>query len=176
MGGMNGEKPTVYHHLKTSTVSAKFLKTNQTSHAWVFGAIAELLDNAMDPDCMANSVHISLRSLGDEPALIIMDDGNGMDPDCLLKMLSFGFSDKTQVEVQGRRSIGHYGNGFKSGSMRIGHDALSFSQSEGIPVRRTSFQYLPGRRARRPDLPSHAHLGPQRQLGGRRLGSSAGGP
>ena len=86
MGGMNGEKPTVYHHLKTSTVSAKFLKTNQTSHAWVFGAIAELLDNAMDPDCMANSVHISLRSLGDEPALIIMDDGNGMDPDCLLKV------------------------------------------------------------------------------------------
>ena len=83
---MNGEKPTVYHHLKTSTVSAKFLKTNQTSHAWVFGAIAELLDNAMDPDCMANSVHISLRSLGDEPALIIMDDGNGMDPDCLLKV------------------------------------------------------------------------------------------
>ena len=201
MGGMNGEKPTVYHHLKTSTVSAKFLKTNQTSHAWVFGAIAELLDNAMDPDCMANSVHISLRSLGDEPALIIMDDGNGMDPDCLLKvrvlptlslwgerpdddsrstqhhtwaqgsalravlpspplhpsltprlplslslsssvpkpfqMLSFGFSDKTQVEVQGRRSIGHYGNGFKSGSMRIGHDALVLtkckeSQSVGL--------------------------------------------
>jgi len=52
-------------------------------------------------------------------------------------MLSFGFSDKTQVEVQGRRSIGHYGNGFKSGSMRIGHDALVLtkckdSQSVGL--------------------------------------------
>ena len=38
----------------------KFLHSNSTSHVWPFGAIAELIDNAMDPD--ANATAFSVRN------------------------------------------------------------------------------------------------------------------
>ncbi len=41
---------------------------------------------------------------------------------------SFGYSDKTAVN--GWEPIGLYGNGFKSGSMRLGKDAIVFSRSK----------------------------------------------
>lgn len=41
---------------------------------------------------------------------------------------SFGYSDKTAVN--GLEPIGIYGNGFKSGSMRLGRDAIVFSKSK----------------------------------------------
>lgn len=41
--------------------------------------------------------------------------------------LSFGYSDKTALK--GKEPIGIYGNGFKSGSMRLGSDAIVFSKS-----------------------------------------------
>lgn len=42
--------------------------------------------------------------------------------------LSFGYSDKTALN--GKEPIGIYGNGFKSGSMRLGNDAIVFSKSK----------------------------------------------
>ena len=41
---------------------------------------------------------------------------------------SFGYSDKKAVN--GKHPIGMYGNGFKSGSMRLGQDAIVLSKSE----------------------------------------------
>lgn len=41
---------------------------------------------------------------------------------------SFGYSDKTALN--GKEPIGIYGNGFKSGSMRLGSDAIVFSESK----------------------------------------------
>ena len=35
---------------------------------------------------------------------------------------SFGYCEK--IAIKGHKPVGHYGNGFKSGSMRIGKDAL----------------------------------------------------
>ena len=35
------------------------------------------------------------------------------------------------MEVRGHKPIGHYGNGFKSGSMRLGRDAMVFTKSSG---------------------------------------------
>lgn len=57
-----------------------------------------------------------------------MDNGNGLDNKTMHKMLSFGYSDK--VPVNGKDPIGIYGNGFKSGSMRLGKDAIVFSKSK----------------------------------------------
>ncbi|XP_026151963.1 MORC family CW-type zinc finger protein 3-like isoform X2 [Mastacembelus armatus] len=57
-----------------------------------------------------------------------MDNGYGLDLRTMHKMLSFGFSDKTTVK--GVQPIGIYGNGFKSGSMRLGKDAIVFSKSK----------------------------------------------
>ncbi|XP_056007396.1 uncharacterized protein LOC125665437 isoform X2 [Ostrea edulis] len=50
--------------------------------------------------------------------------------DKLHKMLSFGYCDK--VPVGNHQPIGRYGNGFKSGSMRLGKDAIVFSRCKDM--------------------------------------------
>ncbi|XP_060785437.1 MORC family CW-type zinc finger protein 3-like [Neoarius graeffei] len=65
--------------------------------------------------------------VNDQDCLIFMDNGKGMDYDKMHKMLSFGFSDKKTV--RGHVPVGLYGNGFKSGSMRLGKDAIVFSKN-----------------------------------------------
>ncbi len=42
-------------------------------------------------------------------------------------LFRFGFCDKLS-SPDGRRSVGRYGNGFKSGSMRIGKDVMVFTK------------------------------------------------
>ncbi|XP_061579364.1 MORC family CW-type zinc finger protein 3a [Cololabis saira] len=112
-----------------STLAPKFLHTNSTSHTWPFSAIAELIDNAYDPDVSAKQFWIDKTTVKGELCLSFTDNGNGLDHDTMHKMLSFGYSDKTTVN--GVEPIGMYGNGFKSGSMRLGKDALVFSKSKG---------------------------------------------
>ncbi|XP_057708573.1 MORC family CW-type zinc finger protein 3a isoform X1 [Corythoichthys intestinalis] len=111
-----------------STLSPKYLHTNSTSHTWPFSAIAELIDNAYDPDVMATSFWIDKTLVHGQECLTFMDNGNGLDHQTMHKMLSFGYSDK--VSVHGVEPIGMYGNGFKSGSMRLGRDAIVFSRSK----------------------------------------------
>uniref|UniRef100_A0A8C0A3L3 MORC family CW-type zinc finger 3 n=1 Tax=Bos mutus grunniens TaxID=30521 RepID=A0A8C0A3L3_BOSMU len=60
--------------------------------------------------------------------LTFTDNGNGMTSDKLHKMLSFGFSEK--VTMNDHVPVGLYGNGFKSGSMRLGKDAMVFTKNE----------------------------------------------
>lgn len=106
-------------------VHPKFLHSNATSHKWAFGAIAELLDNAVDEvGNGASFVYIDkITSPRDgNPALLIQDDGGGMDPESLRRCMSFGFSDKHCS------SIGQYGNGFKTSTMRLGADVIVFSR------------------------------------------------
>ncbi|XP_016524046.1 MORC family CW-type zinc finger protein 3a isoform X2 [Poecilia formosa] len=113
-----------------STLSPKFLHTNSTSHTWPFSAIAELIDNAYDPDVSAKQFWIDKTMVKGEVCLSFMDNGNGLDHETMHKMLSFGYSDK--MAVNGLEPIGIYGNGFKSGSMRLGKDAIVFSKSKSI--------------------------------------------
>uniref|UniRef100_A0A096LUB2 DOP1 leucine zipper like protein B n=1 Tax=Poecilia formosa TaxID=48698 RepID=A0A096LUB2_POEFO len=126
-------------------LSPKFLHTNSTSHTWPFSAIAELialapalrtqkyetrLYNAYDPDVSAKQFWIDKTMVKGEVCLSFMDNGNGLDHETMHKMLSFGYSDK--MAVNGLEPIGIYGNGFKSGSMRLGKDAIVFSKSKSI--------------------------------------------
>ncbi|XP_031614629.1 MORC family CW-type zinc finger protein 3a [Oreochromis aureus] len=111
-----------------STLSPKFLHSNSTSHTWPFSAIAELIDNAYDPDVSAKRFWIDKTVVKGEECLSFMDNGNGLNNETMHKMLSFGYSDK--VPVNGKDPIGIYGNGFKSGSMRLGKDAIVFSKSK----------------------------------------------
>ncbi|KAM9709214.1 MORC family CW-type zinc finger protein 3a isoform 1-T1 [Menidia menidia] len=111
-----------------STLSPKFLHTNSTSHTWPFSAIAELVDNAYDPDVSAKQFWIDKTVISGKLCLTFMDNGNGLDHGAMHKMLSFGYSDK--IAVNGKEPIGIYGNGFKSGSMRLGKDAMVFSKSK----------------------------------------------
>ncbi|XP_038576596.1 MORC family CW-type zinc finger protein 3a isoform X2 [Micropterus salmoides] len=111
-----------------STLCPKFLHTNSTSHIGPFSAIAELIDNAYDPDVSAKQFWIDKTMVNEQECLSFMDNGNGVDYKAMHKMLSFGYSDK--VAVKGVKPIGMYGNGFKSGAMRLGKDTIVFSKSE----------------------------------------------
>ncbi|KAM9486858.1 MORC family CW-type zinc finger protein 3-like [Clarias gariepinus] len=115
--------------IPSSSVSPQYLHSNSTSHTWPFSAIAELIDNAYDPDVNAKQLWINKTSVKKQDCLIFMDNGEGMDYDKMFRMLSFGFSDKQTVK--GHVPVGLYGNGFKSGSMRLGKDAIVFSKKAG---------------------------------------------
>ncbi|NP_001084903.1 MORC family CW-type zinc finger 3 S homeolog [Xenopus laevis] len=127
--------------IRLSALSPKFLHTNSTSHTWPFSAVAELIDNAYDPDVNAKQIWIDKTVIKSNICLTCTDSGNGMTLDKLHKMLSFGFSDK--VAVHGHVPVGLYGNGFKSGSMRLGKDAIVFTKNEsGMHVGMLSQSYL----------------------------------
>ncbi|XP_064561247.1 MORC family CW-type zinc finger protein 3 [Zonotrichia leucophrys gambelii] len=113
--------------IRLSALCPKFLHTNSTSHTWPFSAIAELIDNAYDPDVSAKQIWIDKTVINDNICLTFTDNGNGMNSEKLHKMLSFGFSEKSAMN--GRVPVGLYGNGFKSGSMRLGKDAIVFTKN-----------------------------------------------
>ncbi|KAK3718973.1 hypothetical protein RRG08_057133 [Elysia crispata] len=114
-----------------SGVDPSYLHANSTAHIWIFGAFAELIDNAYDPDVNASKLWIDKLDYGKTPCLRFLDNGAGMDKNKLHKMLSFGYCDKRTVKpTESHKPIGHYGNGFKSGSMRIGKDALVFTRTK----------------------------------------------
>ncbi|XP_058643800.1 MORC family CW-type zinc finger protein 3a isoform X2 [Onychostoma macrolepis] len=124
-----------------SALNPKFLHTNSTSHTWPFSAIAELIDNAYDPDVSAKQFWIDRTTIRGQDCLTFMDNGAGMNYDKMYKMLSFGFSDKETIN--GHVPVGLYGNGFKSGSMRLGKDTIVFSKNgESMCVGLLSQTYL----------------------------------
>ncbi|XP_062061270.1 MORC family CW-type zinc finger protein 3 isoform X4 [Lepus europaeus] len=127
--------------IRLSALCPKFLHTNSTSHTWPFSAVAELIDNAYDPDVNAKQIWIDKTVINERICLTFTDNGNGMTSDKLHKMLSFGFSDK--VTMNGHVPVGLYGNGFKSGSMRLGKDAIVFTKNgESMSVGFLSQTYL----------------------------------
>ncbi|KAJ4787179.1 hypothetical protein LUZ62_038425 [Rhynchospora pubera] len=108
-------------------VHPKFLHTNATSHKWAFGAIAELLDNAVDEICHGATfikVDKTANQKDGSPMLLFQDDGGGMDPEGIRQCMSLGFSSK-----RSKTTIGQYGNGFKTSTMRLGADAIVFTRA-----------------------------------------------
>uniref|UniRef100_A0A453RHF0 Morc S5 domain-containing protein n=1 Tax=Aegilops tauschii subsp. strangulata TaxID=200361 RepID=A0A453RHF0_AEGTS len=127
-------------------INPKFLHSNATSHKWVFGAIAELLDNAVD-EVQNGATYVKIDKMKYSPvgeySLMIQDDGGGMSPEYLRHCLSFGFSNKCT-----NSSIGQYGNGFKTSTMRLGADAIIFSCRKANRLTRSvgllSYTFLKG--------------------------------
>ncbi|XP_076861912.1 MORC family CW-type zinc finger protein 3 isoform X2 [Brachyhypopomus gauderio] len=118
------------HGIRLSSMSPSYLNSNSTSHTWPFGAVAELIDNASDPGVTAKQIWIDVVTVKGQMCLSFTDNGSGMTPNKLHKMLSFGFTDKGSGKSS-HQAIGVYGNGFKSGSMRLGRDALIFTKNGG---------------------------------------------
>ncbi|KAI5057484.1 hypothetical protein GOP47_0027499, partial [Adiantum capillus-veneris] len=110
-------------------VHPKFLHSNATSHKWALGAMAELLDNALD-EAVNGATFVSVDMVRNPrdgcPMLTIEDDGGGMDPERLRQCMSLGYSAKSKVP----NTIGQYGNGFKTSTMRLGADVLVFSRKK----------------------------------------------
>eukprot|EP01018_Ginkgo_biloba_P035797 Gb_08466 [translate_table: standard] len=118
-------KPQNKSGMEHVRVHPKFLHSNATSHKWAFGAIAELLDNAVD-EIQNGATFVSINRMinprDNSPALFVQDNGGGMDPDCIRRCMSLGFSNKRSTST-----IGQYGNGFKTSTMRLGADVIVYS-------------------------------------------------
>lgn len=111
-------------------VNPQFLHSNATSHKWALGAFAELLDNALDEVCNgATYVHLDVieSKKYKSKMLLVEDNGGGMSPDMLRHCMSLGYSLKSNQE----NTIGQYGNGFKTSTMRLGADVIVFSRCRG---------------------------------------------
>ncbi|KAK7386554.1 hypothetical protein VNO78_26883 [Psophocarpus tetragonolobus] len=122
-------KPAPFQgHLEHARVHPKFLHSNATSHKWAFGAIAELVDNAVD-EIQNGATFVKIDKLDvmkdNSPALCFQDDGGGMNPNAIRKCMSLGYSSK-----KSKTTIGQYGNGFKTSTMRLGADVIVFSRAK----------------------------------------------
>uniref|UniRef100_A0A8C9GE44 MORC family CW-type zinc finger 2 n=1 Tax=Pavo cristatus TaxID=9049 RepID=A0A8C9GE44_PAVCR len=106
-----------YSSLNRAQLTFEYLHTNSTTHEFLFGALAELVDNARcvsDTNvyaslCIKTNLGFALSLIADEAASVIQ----------------FGKSAKRSPEST---QIGQYGNGLKSGSMRIGKDFILFTK------------------------------------------------
>ncbi|KAJ8427565.1 hypothetical protein Cgig2_006636 [Carnegiea gigantea] len=108
-----------------------YLKTLGQAHSgWIFGAIAELVDNSRDAN--ASRLDVRIETIYDKragceiPMLSVIDDGDGMNHQQILRMISFGHR---QPDQDDRDRIGRFGVGFKTGAMRLGRDALVLTQT-----------------------------------------------
>ncbi|XP_030199251.1 MORC family CW-type zinc finger protein 3b [Gadus morhua] len=132
-----------------SGLSKHYLNTNSTSHTGPFSAIAELIDNTYDPDVNAEQIWIDKTQIKDMECLTFKDNGNGLSRKIMHQILSFGFS----IE-KGIQPIGIYGNGFTSGSMRLGKDVIILSKSKNdLCVGMLSQTYLKKIRAKHIAVP-----------------------
>ncbi|XP_075069038.1 ATPase MORC2 [Mixophyes fleayi] len=119
---------TNYSSLNRAQLTFEYLHTNSTTHEFLFGALAELVDNARDADATRIDIFaVPREDLRGGFMLCFLDDGAGMDPSEAASVIQFGRSAKrTPESIQ----IGQYGNGLKSGSMRIGKDFILFTKKE----------------------------------------------
>ncbi|GAB4848365.1 hypothetical protein Ancab_003059 [Ancistrocladus abbreviatus] len=108
-----------------------YLRTLGQAHSgWIFGAIAELVDNARDAN--AKRLDILIETIYDKstnsniPMLSVIDDGHGMTHQEICRMISFGHK---QPDGDDPERIGKFGIGFKTGAMRLGRDALVLTQT-----------------------------------------------
>ncbi|CAH1800727.1 unnamed protein product [Owenia fusiformis] len=115
-----------YSGLSRAQLSYEYLHTNSTTHEFLFGALAELVDNARDASATKISIYsVPDKSLRGDYMLCFLDDGEGMDSGEASDIITFGKSTKKTLDSQ---MIGMYGNGLKSGSMRIGNDFCLFTK------------------------------------------------
>ncbi|KAK9072360.1 hypothetical protein SSX86_008794 [Deinandra increscens subsp. villosa] len=135
--GLDGDWGTSSGGMDHVRVHPRFLHSNATSHKWVLGAFAELLDNSLDEFCNgATYVNIDMiRNKKDgNRMLVIEDNGGGMDPEKMRQCMSLGYSMKSKIAD----TIGQYGNGFKTSSMRLGADVIVFSRCSAKDGKRST--------------------------------------
>ncbi|GMT22914.1 hypothetical protein PFISCL1PPCAC_14211, partial [Pristionchus fissidentatus] len=124
-------------------ITPDHIRSNGTLHSTPFAGIAELIDNAVDSN--AKTVKISTRNIkdhetsADEQIIYVVDDGSGMDRKETLGAILVGHS----VKRGDIGTIGQFGNGLKSGSMRIGETMLLVTKKdEEFTLLLISLKYL----------------------------------
>ncbi|PWA87595.1 histidine kinase-like ATPase, C-terminal domain-containing protein [Artemisia annua] len=94
-------------------------------------SVAELLDNSLD-EVRTGATYVKVHVLNNEKdsrskMFLIEDNGGGMTPDKMRECMSLGYSEKSKLA----NTIGQYGNGFKTRTMRLGADVLVFTRNRG---------------------------------------------
>ncbi|GJN38845.1 hypothetical protein PR202_gb27923 [Eleusine coracana subsp. coracana] len=116
---------------KFVSVDPSYLRTLSQTHAgWIFGAIAELIDNSRDAGASRLSISVeymfSKKAQNKIHVLSVIDDGHGMTYTDMMRMISFGHKRPNEhCEDQ----IGRFGIGFKTGAMKLGKDAVVLTQT-----------------------------------------------
>lgn len=142
-----------YDCLNKAQLSFEYLHTNSTTHTFLFGAIAELLDNSRDAGARNLDIYTNKDpSLRGGFYLAFLDDGCGMHYgrlSVLFSMIFFGtvhvclrhLDDVYNIIVFGKSAkrhapdsnqIGQYGNGLKSGAMRVANDFILFTKKDNM--------------------------------------------
>uniref|UniRef100_A0A8C8GWC4 CW-type domain-containing protein n=1 Tax=Oncorhynchus tshawytscha TaxID=74940 RepID=A0A8C8GWC4_ONCTS len=117
-----------YSTLNRAQLTFEYLHTNSTTHEFLFGALAELVDNSRDANATRIDIYTEKKQdLRGGYMLCFLDDGTGMDPNEATHVIQFGKSSKRTPDST---HIGQYGNGLKSGSMRIGKDFILFTKKD----------------------------------------------
>ncbi|MEQ2171468.1 ATPase morc2a, partial [Goodea atripinnis] len=117
-----------YSNLSRAQLTFEYLHTNSTTHEFLFGALAELVDNSRDANATRIDIYTEKQpELRGGFMLCFLDDGIGMDSIEATHVIQFGKSNKRSPEST---QIGQYGNGLKSGSMRIGKDFILFTKKD----------------------------------------------
>ncbi|KAK5604148.1 hypothetical protein CRENBAI_022475 [Crenichthys baileyi] len=117
-----------YSNLSRAQLTFEYLHTNSTTHEFLFGALAELVDNSRDANATRIDIYTEKQpELRGGFMLCFLDDGIGMDSVEATHVIQFGKSNKRSPEST---QIGQYGNGLKSGSMRIGKDFILFTKKD----------------------------------------------
>ncbi|XP_075907998.1 ATPase MORC2-like isoform X2 [Petromyzon marinus] len=81
--------------------------------------MAEMVDNARDAEASRMNIFSVDGDFRGGYILCFLDNGHGMSPSDLANVMKFGKSTKRNAA-----HIGRYGNGLKSGTMRIGRDMI----------------------------------------------------
>ncbi|KAJ6662682.1 hypothetical protein lerEdw1_011322 [Lerista edwardsae] len=116
---------SLYGALSRAELRLEYLHANSTTHDFLFGAVAELIDNSRDAGATRLDIFtVTNENLQGGFMLCFLDNGCGMNPREATDLVYFGRSSKRHVA----NMIGHYGNGLKSGSMRIGKDFILFTK------------------------------------------------
>ncbi|GFP98170.1 morc family cw-type zinc finger protein 3 [Phtheirospermum japonicum] len=129
-GSYNGADQVSLADMDHVRVHPRFLHSNATSHKWALGAFAELLDNALDEELNGATyvlVDVLKNMKNRNKMVLVQDDGGGMTPDKMRQCMSLGYSEKSKMA----NTIGQYGNGFKTSTMRLGADVIVFSRCKG---------------------------------------------
>ncbi|KAH0515694.1 MORC family CW-type zinc finger protein 2A [Microtus ochrogaster] len=119
---------TNYSSLNRAQLTFEYLHTNSDADATRIDIYAGCRPVSGNSPVMAAASFTERRDdLRGGFMLCFLDDGAGMDPSDAASVIQFGKSAKRTPEST---QIGQYGNGLKSGSMRIGKDFILFTKKE----------------------------------------------
>ncbi|CAF0727959.1 unnamed protein product [Didymodactylos carnosus] len=126
-------KEMVKHPYETKSDSFYFVDNCLIMHKkaeYAFNMSAELVDNARD----AKAQNLKIFTVKDPYLrggfyLAFLDDGCGMHYEEVFNVIVFGKSNKRNIETN---QIGQYGNGLKSGAMRISNDFILFTKKDNV--------------------------------------------